>query len=179
MKGSRILLLLAGASLLTTACAIPITSRSQFAPGWGPERRATFAWQDRRDRVVGDARLSGNEFFHQRLHEAVAWELSLRGMRYSEDEPDLLIHHHLSLTDHELESIVVDEMGVEYTDSYVYEDGSLVIHIVHARTGEDVWIGWGAGNVEPAFNSPEAMRSWVYELVGEIFDDWPHAPRQP
>ena len=177
MRYSR-LLIIAAVTSMATACAVPITSRSGFASGWGPERRATFAWRDDSDRVVGDRRLAGNEFFHQKLHEAVAWELSLRGFRYSENNPDLLIHHHLSLEDHELENEVVDEMGVEYTDTYIYENGSLVLHIVDTRSGEDVWLAWGSANVEPAFNSPDAMRSWVYRLVGEMFDDWPVAPRQ-
>lgn len=167
-----------GALLMASACAVPIATRSSFSEGWGPDRRATYAWRDANDRVVGDSRLAGNEFFHQRLHEAIAWELSLRGMRYSEDEPDLLIHHHLSLEDHEFENEFVDEMGVEYTETSLYENGSLVIHIVEAESGDDVWLAWGSGNVEPAFSGPDAMRSWVYHLVGEMFDDWPVAPRR-
>lgn len=176
MPGYRRLLLLAAFPLIT-ACAIPISSGSTFESGWGPDRVATFGWRDSLDRIQGDSRLEGNEFFHRRLHDAVAWELSLRGMRYSESQPDLLIHHHLSLADHELESELIDEMGVAYTDSYIYENGTLVIHIVDADSGEDVWVAWGSGNVEPAFNNPDAMRRWVYNMVGHMFDDWPVAQR--
>lgn len=177
MTRSRTLLVLL-ALATTAACAVPIRSSSRFASGWGPERTATFAWRDSEDRTVGDSRLEGNEFFHQRLHEAVAWELSLRGMRYSESDPDLLIHHHLSLADHELESQMVDELGIEYTETYIYENGSLVIHLVDAGTGEDMWVGWASGSVEPAFKSPNAMEGWVYDIVGEMFDDWPVRARQ-
>lgn len=174
------LLLLAAAFPMFTACAVPITSGSHFEPSFAPEQRAglTFGWRDTSDRIVGDSRLEGNEFFHQRLHEAVAWELSLRGLRYSETNPDLVIYHHLSLADHELESELIDEMGVGYTETYVYENGSLVIHLVDAATDKDVWVAWGSGNVEPAFNSPEAMRKWVYNVVGHMFDDWPVTARQ-
>jgi len=176
MRLHRGLLLLAALPLLT-ACGVPITSSAHFAPGWEPGRTATFAWRDARDRIVGDSRLEGNEFFHQRLHEAVAWELSLRGMRYTETDPDLLIHHHLSLSDHVMESEVIDEAGLSSTETYVYEDGSLVVHIVNAGTEDDVWVAWGAANVEPAFASPDAMRRWVYDMVGHMFDDWPIPPR--
>jgi hypothetical protein len=163
--------------LLLTACSIPIASGAHFPSGWEPGRTATFAWRDARDQITGDSRLEGNEFFHQRLHEAVGWELSLRGMRYTETDPDLLIHHHLSLSDHVSESQVIDEAGVISTEAYVYEGGSLVVHIVNARTGNDVWVAWAEADVEPAFTSPDAMRRWVQDMVGHMFDDWPIPPR--
>jgi hypothetical protein len=152
---------------------VPIASGANFAPGWEPGRTETFAWRDARDRIVGDSRLEGNEYFHQRLHEAVGWELSLRGMRYTETDSDLLIHHHLSLADHVMEAEVIDEAGVSSMETYVYEGGSLVVHIVNARTGDDVWVAWAEANVEPAFASPDAMRRWVHEMVGHMFEDWP------
>ncbi|MDH3207167.1 MAG: DUF4136 domain-containing protein [Gemmatimonadota bacterium] len=160
-----------------TACGVPIQSGANFASGWEPGRMATFAWRDARDRIVGDSRLEGNEVFHQSLHEAVGWELSLRGMRYIETDPDLLIHHHLSLADHVMETEVIDEAGVSSTESYVYEGGSLVVHIVDARTGDDAWVAWAEASVQPAFRGPDAMRRWVYDVVGRMFDDWPVPPR--
>jgi len=176
MRAYRRSLLLAALPLLA-ACGVPITSGANFASGWEPGRTATFAWRDARDRVVGDSRLEGNEVLHQSLHEAVGWELSLRGMRYIETDADLLIHHHLSLDDHVMESEVIDEAGLSRMESYAYEGGSLVVHIVDARTGDDVWVAWAEANVEPAFASPDAMRRWVYAMVGRMFDDWPVPPR--
>ena len=168
---------LAVALPLLTACGIPIESGAHFPSSREPPRQATFAWRDTQDRTAGDSRLEGNEYFHQRLHEAVGWELSLRGLRYSETDPDLLIHHHLSLSDHVMETEVIDDAGVSTTETYVYEGGSLVVHVVDARTGDDVWVAWGQANVEPAFTSPDAMQRWVYDLVGHMFKDWPVPPR--
>lgn len=176
MKANRWSLMVVAVSALT-ACGIPIQSGANFSPSWEPARQATFAWRDERDRIQGDSRLDGNEFFHQRLHEAVGWELSLRGIRYSETDPDLLIHHHLSLSDHVMEYEVIDDAAVSSSETYVYEGGSLVVHIVDARTEDDAWVAWGQANVEPAFNSPDSMRRWVYDLVGHMFEDWPTAPR--
>ena len=176
MKTNRWSLLVVALSALT-ACGVPIQSGANFASGWDPGRPYSFAWRDARDRIVGDSRLEGNEVFHQSLHEAVGWELSLRGMRYTETDPDLLIHHHLSLSDHVMESEVIDEAGVSSMETYVYEGGSLVVHIVNARTGDDVWVAWGEASVEPAFRSPDAMRGWVYNIVGRMFEDWPVPPR--
>jgi hypothetical protein len=156
-----------------SACGVPIQSGAHFTQNWAPDRQTTFAWEDEEDRTVGDQRLDGNRFFHQKLHEAVEWELSLRGIRYSESDPDLTIHHHLSLSDHMLESEVVDDSGTTVTETEVYEGGSLVLHIVDSRSGDDVWVAWGQANVEPAFVSPDAMEGWVYDLVGSMFEEWP------
>lgn len=155
------------------ACGVPIQSGAHLAPSWEINRRATFRWNDVADRTAGDTRLEDNRFFHDRLHEAVEWELSLRGIRYGETDPDLLIHHHLSLADHAWEQEVTDEAGVTRTETEIYEGGSIVVHIVDARTREDVWVAWAQANIEPALVSPDAMRNWVYDLVGRMFNDWP------
>ena len=159
--------------VVLTACGVPIQSGAHFETGWEPGTLTTFAWNDEADRTEGDPRLQDNAFFHAQLHEVVEWELNLRGIRYSDSNPALLIHHHLSLADHVMEREVVDEAGVTSVETFAYEGGSVVIHIVDARTSEDVWVAWAQANIEPALTSPGAMRSWVYNLVGEMFEDWP------
>jgi hypothetical protein len=158
-------------------CGVPIQSGSHLSPTWDMSRPSTFAWLDEADRTSGDTRLEGSLFFHDRLHEAVEWELSLRGIRYSDLNPELLVHHHLSLADHVWEREVTDDQGYQSVESDVYEGGTVVVHIVNAQTGEDVWVGWAQANIEAAFTSPEAMRRWVYDLVGQMFRDWPVPPR--
>jgi hypothetical protein len=175
MRSTRWVLL-----LVTTAfagCAAPIESGAHFANGWQPPGRTTFAWNDAADRTQGDVRLQDNALFHTLLHEAVEWELNLRGISHSDSNPALVIHHHLSLADHELEREVIDEEGYRSSETFVYEGGSVVLHVVDTRTGNDAWVAWAQANVEPALTSPAAMRRWVYDLVGEMFEDWPVPPR--
>lgn len=176
MKAHRGALWVIGLATLS-ACGVPIQSGAHFTPSWAPDSYATFAWRNEIDRVVGDSRLDGNQFFHERLHEAVEWELALRGVRYSENDPDILVHHHLSLADHSFETEVMDDEGASTVVTTTYESGSLVVHLVDARDGEDLWLAWGQANLEPALNSPESMRRWVYSLVGEMFEDWPVSAR--
>ena len=54
-----------------------------------------------------------------------------------------------------------------------------MVHIVDARTGEDQWVGWAQASVESALTGPDAMRAWVYDLVGAMFQNWPVPPRAP
>jgi hypothetical protein len=170
--------LLPGSLVLAVAsCGVAIRSAGSFAPGANIDRYATFAWNQEGDRAVGDPRLENNRFFEDRLHEAIDWELSLRGIRQDESSPDLLVHHHLSLANHELVEEVIDESGYSQSEVLSYEEGTVVVHLVDARTGEDLWIGWGQANVEPAFAGPDSMERWVYNLVGRMFEGWPAPDR--
>lgn len=164
-------------SVALSACGMQIESGSRFASGVAPAGPLTFAWDQEGDRASGDVRLENNPFFEERLHEAIEWELSLRGIHEGAGETDLLIHHHLSLRDHELVAETADESGETSLEAYSYEEGAVVVHVVDRRTREDVWLGWGYASVEPALSGPDEMRSWVYSVVERMFESWP-VPRR-
>ena len=181
MRATRWVLLASVASVLT-GCGVTVQSRASFQNGWEPGSLTTFSWHDEMEFISGDQRLVDNTFFHSRLREAVEWELNLRGIRYSESEASLLVHHHMALGEHELEFEILSDLDFSDADlvgseSVIYEGGSVVIHIEDVRTEEDVWFAWADANIEPAFNSPGAMRNWVYRLVGEMFEEWAVPPR--
>lgn len=159
--------------LALASCGVPIMSGSQFASGADPSGPLTFAFNDTRDMVAGDPRLQNNQFFEDRLHEAIEWELGLRGIRRVEGSADIMVHHHLTLGDHDLVEEIVDEQGMTRTEVFTIEEGNVVVHLVEAESGNNFWVGWGRANVEPALAGPDAMRGWVYELVEEIFSNWP------
>ena len=176
MRATRWVFLASVAPVLA-GCGAIVQSEAHFLSGWEPGRLTTFLWHDDMEFISGDQRLVDNTFFHSRLREAVEWELNLRGIRYSESDASLLVHHHMSLAEHELEFEVVSDADLVGYEWVLYEGGSIVIHIEDVRTGEDVWFSWASANIEPAFNSPDAMRSWVYKLVGHMFKEWPVPPR--
>jgi hypothetical protein len=139
----------------------------------------TFAWNQEDDRVAGDPRLSHNRFFEDRLHEAIEWQLSLRGLRLvdSDASPDLLVHHHLSLDDHEFAQELIDESGYKTTEILSYEQGMVVVHLTNAKTKKNVWLGWAQADIDVALRSPENMRKWVYGITAKLFEDWPEIQR--
>jgi hypothetical protein len=159
--------------VLLSGCGVSITAGSHMPSpidvGDGP----TFAWNQGSDRVGGDPRLEGNQFFEESLHEAVAWHLALRGIREASASPTYLIHHHLTLAEHAYVEEVMNDAGVSRTETVSYEEGSVTVHIVDAATGGTVWLGWAQADVEPALHGPEEMRRWVYDLVGSMFRKWP------
>jgi hypothetical protein len=138
---------------------------------------SSFAWNQPADRVAGDPRLQHNRFFEDRLHEAIEWQLSLRGLRLVDSSPDLLVHHHLSLEDHELAQEAVDESGYRTTEVYTYEQGTVVVHLTDARTKRSVWLGWAQADIDVALRSPENMRRWVYDVAAQMFVNWPELER--
>lgn len=158
--------------LALAACGVPIMSGSQFASGADPSEPLTFAFNQSRDMAAGDPRLQNNQFFEDRLHEAIEWELGLRGIRHVEDSPDILVHHHLTLSDHDMVDQIIDEQGMSRTEVYSFEEANVVVHLVDAETGGNFWVGWAQANVEPALRGPDAMRGWVYDLVERIFANW-------
>jgi hypothetical protein len=155
------------------ACGVPIRTGTYSPPGSQAAPGTTFAWNEQRDRVVGDPRLENNQFFEDRLHEAIEWELALRGIRHDESSPDLMVHHHLTLQDHELVQEMIDEAGYSAPEVYEYEGGTVVVHVVDARTNADIWLGWAEASIEVAVTGPDAMRAWVYDLVRAMFERWP------
>jgi hypothetical protein len=156
-----------------SACGVVIRHGAFVAEDADLRSGITFAWNQVEDRAVGDPRLEGNRFFEERLHEAIEWQLSLRGIHYDESSPDLLAHHHLSLADHELARPVTDDSGRSETEVYTYEQGTVVVHLVDVRTKRDVWIAWAEADIEMALRGPDNMRGWVYDLVGQMFEEWP------
>jgi hypothetical protein len=167
------------ALLLTLgACGPAIQSGARRAPGAQLEIGRTFVFDDEFDRAHGDPRLEGNRFFEARLHEAIEWELALRGIhRTDSSDPDLRVHHHLSLTDRQWEEEIRQEGGSSRFETFTAEEGSVMVHVLDAATGREVWAGWAQADVDVALGDPERMRTWVYAVVGEMFESWPQAER--
>ena len=178
MKATRRFLPLAALTFGLGACGPAIQHGAQRAPDASLDGGRTFAWDQESDHAFGDRRLEGNRFFEDRLHEAIEWELALRGIHRAErSAPDLRVHHHLSLTDREWQEEIAQEGGFSRLETFNAEEGGVIVHILDAQTGKEVWVGWARADVDAAITDPEAMRSWVYALIGEMFEPWPEAER--
>ena len=154
------------------ACGMPMRYGATATPTLRGGDALTFAWHQEGDVVAGDSRLSGNQFFEDCLHEAVSWELSMRGIRYNASSPTMMVHHHLSLAGHEMQTDVVDESGNRVTEVYSYDEGSVAVHL-HYPDGRTLWVGWAQADIGPAIAGPEGMRKWAYSIVHKMFKSWP------
>ena len=166
-------------TLSTTACGIATTSGTDSKPGLDSGVYSSFGWDRTAVPRRGDLRLDHNPFFEDRLSEAVERELSTRGIRRDEASPELLVHYHVSVTDHVEGSEGNPEFGrptSEYgggTEVLRHEQGTFVLHFVDAETNEDLWFGWVVGDIGPVLTNSEQMREWVDAAVALILEDFP------
>jgi hypothetical protein len=173
------LALLAAGAFAAAACSVALTAGADFDPNVDFDRYHTFAWDEADELPTGDPRLDDNPFFVQRLHTTIQARLGERRIRYSADNPDLLVHHHATVRDR-VEVIAADrERGYEPTASgegaevIQWEEGTILVDIADAETRQIVWRGWAMADVEQALNDPVKMTELVYDAVAKMFELFP------
>lgn len=139
----------------------------------------TWAWAPADARPTGDPRLDNNPFFQDRLRGAVEHEMTRRGYVRSTlaEPPDLRLHYHTNFT----KTFEITQGGARsgscYGDcepeAYAYEQGTLVIDVVDARTEKPVWRGWVVDNMEGVVDRQDLMEREVDAAVAKMFELFP------
>jgi hypothetical protein len=149
------------------------------------ERRADFThyrtWEWAPDAAVptGDARLDNSPFFQNRLRGAVEHQMTAKGYVRSTlaGSPDLLVHYHANFS--KTFAVTDNRTGIGSCyrdcepDAYAYEQGTLVIDVVDARTEALVWRGWSRDNMEGAIDNQSRMEQELDAAVGGMFERFP------
>jgi hypothetical protein len=109
----------------------------------------------------------------QRLEDAVASELSTRGMERSMDAPDFVITYQIGVkTKYDDPDWINAYQTEQFHHSDVQTDwqaGNLTIIFFSAATGQAMWAGWGQGELDPTVNQQQA-RSNLRKVVQRIFE---------
>lgn len=172
---------LLAAPLIAMGCGVPIRAGADFRLGREFGQYTSFAWDEPEEHPTGDPRLDNSPFFQQRVHSAVQWEFTTRGIRLiGEGDNDvetggpartLAVHHHTSVQDH-VEAYEADP-DVDEAQVTVYQEATFIVGLVDAETGELVWSGWARVDVDKALSDPEVMRRQVDAAVTEMFESFP------
>ncbi len=124
----------------------------------------------------------------QRVKSAVNAELKGKGLMRTSDNPDFLIAEHLGKKD----KIQVTDWGYDYGpyrgywDSYPahggvvvseYEEGSLILDFVDAKSKKMIWRGVAKAVVDHA-DTPEEREKLINEAVQEILKNFPPKPKK-
>ena len=124
----------------------------------------------------------------QRVKKAVNAELKSKGLIMTSDNPDFLIAEHLGKKD----KIQVTDWGYDYGpydrywDRYPepggvvvneYEEGSLILDFVDAKSKKMIWRGAAKAVVDPS-DTPEKREKLINEAVQEILKNFPPKPGQ-
>ncbi len=161
----------------TGGCATMNVS-SHMAVGLNTTPYHTFAWGTPDALPAGDPRLDQNPFFKDHVEGAVEKQLGARGIRLTTDQPDLQIHYHAVITPRLDVNRVDREYGYCYDGDcdvrvFDYEEGTLVIDIIDARTHRMVWRGWAQNTVEAALKNQDRMAQQIDTAVARMLARFP------
>jgi hypothetical protein len=122
----------------------------------------------------------------QRVKNAVNAELKAKGLMMTSDNPDFLIAEHLGKKD----KVQVTDWGYGYgpyggywggywgpggVSTYEYEEGSLILDFVDAKSKKMIWRGVAKAEINSA-NTPEKKEKLIKEAVNEILKNYPPVP---
>jgi hypothetical protein len=126
----------------------------------------TYDWGPPDSLPVGDPRLDNNSFFVDFLQGAIEKKLTERGYeRALTGDADLLVHYHASVT----QKVDVYEVDHRYGYCYAdcqpevteYEQGTLVVDIVDAKTNKVVWRGWSQDVMDGVIDNQDRLEKQV------------------
>ncbi len=140
-----------------------------------------WAWSPAEEVPTGDPRLDNNPFFQDRLRNAVERQMARNGYARSTlaGEPDLLLRYHVNFSK-TVEVTGGARLGSCYRDcgpdAYAYEQGTLVVDAVDARTAKTVWRGWVRDDMEGVIDRQDLMEAEVDAAIAKVFERFPGAP---
>lgn len=166
-------LILIAAAVLANACSPQIQVYSDHDPDYQIKNYKTFDWGQKTNIEANRNPLHYNELNDKRIKSAVLEELTSRGYRLSDVNPDLIIHYHIIIDD---QSVVATEpYGYFYgpywmrmsTHVYRYSEGTLIIDLMDPKNNNLVWRGWAT--VDLAMITSEQTESIINRVVAKIF----------
>jgi len=169
-----------GAAVVVWVCVVagcaPMRVSSHVDRELDFTRYRTFAWGPADALPAGDPRLERDAFFQDHIQGAIERQMAAKGFERAAvgGVPDLRVHFH-AVIDRRLD---VDEL--DYQRGYCpgsdcrsgvseYEEGTLVIDLIDARTNRLVWRGWSQGSVEGVLDNEDRLVRKVEEGVRLMF----------
>jgi Domain of unknown function (DUF4136) len=172
------LLLFALSTAVLTGCAATMTVGSHVEPAAGFSSYQTFAWDAPDALPAGDPRLTTNIFFRDHVEGAVEKQLAMRGLRQVTALPDLRIHYHANIQarfevglDHQYAA----SSGSAEPQLAEFEQGTLVVDVMDARTSRLVWRGWAQDAIDAA--DSDRLHHQIDEAVPMMFRQFPRQTR--
>jgi hypothetical protein len=123
----------------------------------------------------------------QRVKNAVNAELQAKGLMMTSDNPDFLIAQHLGTKD----KVQVRNLGYDYgprrgywggnwggpggVSTYEYEEGSLLLDFVDAKSKKMIWRGVAKAEVQNV-DTPDKSEKLINSAVHEILKKFPPVP---
>jgi hypothetical protein len=168
------------AAALVAGCAT-LNVNSYVERGLDFSRYISYSLESPGAFATGDPRLDNNVFFQDHLQGAIGRELNARGFMAVDSRPDLLVHYHASVRK-DVDINGADrkkgyEIGYSGSEAdarpFVFDEGTLTIDIIDARTNRLVWRGWAERSLDGAINDQAWLQRRIEDTITRIFDKMP------
>ena len=160
-------------AVVTAACA-PVTVTSFIERGVELPHYRTYDWGTVDTAVPGDPRLDNNSLFHDYLRGAIDRHLRARGYEHTALTPDVRVHYHASAAQRVY--ISGSEPAQERCRDCavrVYDEGTVLIDLVDARTGALVWRGSARTDLAAAVADQARLERTIERVVTRILNTLP------
>lgn len=145
-------------------------------------RYRTFDWGMPDELPAGDPRLDNDRYFEDRVEGAI--EKLMAGRGYTRvapgGTPDVRVHYHavvdrrLDVNEADRRSGYCQEQGC-VPGIVDYEDGTLIIDLIDARTNRLIWRGWAQDSVEGVLGNRDRLAQRIDRSVGGLATHLPAA----
>ena len=173
----KLLLALSIAGALTAIGCASITASSHIERGINFADYRTYDWGPPDRLPVGDPRLDNNSMFQDYLMGAIEKRMAAKGYARADAAPDLLLHYHANVA----QRVEVYQSDAQYGYTYnysnssgyesrtvEYEQGTIVLDIVDAKTNRVVWRGWSQGTMTGVIDRQDLLEKRVDEGVTKM-----------
>jgi hypothetical protein len=166
------------ASVLALAGCATMNVSSHVERGVNFAQFTTYDWTAADALPVGDPRLDNNPFFRDYLQGAIEKQLAAKGYRrVTGSDADLLLHYHATVNQRMEINEVDRQAGYCYEDCrpqiIEYEQGTLVVDVVDARTKKVIWRGWAQDSVQGIIDDQDRLERQVDKAVTRMFERFP------
>jgi len=154
----------------TLAGCATMTVSSHIERGVDFSEYVTYDWGPRDNFPVGDPRLDNNGFFRDYVEGAFEKRMVAKGYeRAVTGQPDLLLHYHASVNQK------VDVYEADRSHAYApgpagarvveFEQGTLMLDVVDARTNRLIWRGWAQDTMTGVIDDQRRLEKQVGDGV--------------
>ncbi|HRI58777.1 MAG TPA: DUF4136 domain-containing protein [Saprospiraceae bacterium] len=183
MKSAFLFLVLLAILLIHNSCSSVTKVYSEEEPGINLYKYRTFDWLETKYSKQGN---NGPEWLNERaeakIRSSTEAQMARYGLKPCDDRPDLMLHFHVVIKN---EVFYIqdwwcdEETGTDFgrcnrLRPVNYQEGTLVIDFIDAKTGSQVWRGAAAGALDNL--SPEKADARIEEAVRLIFEKYPEKP---
>jgi hypothetical protein len=165
--------------MTVVSCATTMGVSSHVERGVDFSRYRSFTWGPADALPTGDPRLDNNPFFKDHVQGAVEKQLAARGIELTTTgTPDLLIHYHANIR----KRIAIDRSAHAYDycsgancppETITYEEGTLVLDFIDARTDRLIWRGWAPNSVADTLHNRDKMARRIDQAVTQMLKRLP------